>query len=83
RTGGTTVQLAALPTRAAAEAEWQHLRQRMPGLLAGHQLVLAQATVAGRVWWRVRTAGFSGAAQARSFCARMRAAGGACDVTPF
>ncbi len=81
--GGTTVQLAALPTRAAAEAEWQALRRRAPGLLAGRQLILAQATVAGRVWWRVRTAGFTSPAQARGFCTRMRAAGAACDVTPF
>ncbi len=81
--GGTIVQLAALPTRAAAEAEWQALRRRVPGLLGGRQLILAQATVAGRVWWRVRTAGFTSPAQARGFCTRMRAAGAACDVTPF
>ena len=81
--GGTIVQLAALPTRAAAEAEWQALRRRMPGLLGDRQLILAQATVAGRVWWRVRTAGFTSPAQARGFCTRMRAAGAACDVTPF
>ena len=81
--GGTTVQLAALPNRAAAEAEWRKLQQRLPGLLGGHRLVLAQATVGGRVWWRVRTAGFAGPDQAHAFCARMRAAGAACDVTPF
>ena len=82
-TGGTTVQLAALPSRAAAEAEWQALRRRLPGLLDGRRLVLARAAVGGRVWWRVRTAGFAGPSQARAFCARMRAARAACDVTPF
>lgn len=81
--GGTEVQLAALPTRAAAEAEWEALRRRLPGLLAGRQLVLAEARVGGRLWWRVRTAGFAGPAEARRFCAQARAAGTACDVTPF
>jgi len=81
--GGATVQLAALPTRAAAEAEWRALRRRLPGLLGQRRLVLAQASVGGHVWWRVRTAGFAGPAQARQFCTRMRAAGAGCDVTPF
>ncbi len=75
------VQLAALPTRAAAVAEWHHLRLRMPGLLAHHRLVLAEARVGGHVWWRVRTAGFADLGAARHFCARARAAGAACDVT--
>jgi hypothetical protein len=81
--GGTQVQLAALQSRAAAEAEWRALRRRFPGVLAGHRLILAHATVGGREWWRVRTGGFAGAAQAHRFCASLRAGGAACDVTPF
>ena len=80
---GAQVQLAALPTRAAAVAEWHRLRLRMPGLLAHHRLVLAEARVGGHVWWRVRTAGFADPGAARQFCARARAAGVACDVTSF
>ena len=80
---GPQVQLAALPTRAAAVAEWHQLRLRMPGLLAHHRLVLAEARVGGHVWWRVRTAGFADPGAARHFCARARAAGAACDVTSF
>ena len=80
---GAQVQLAALPTRAAAVAEWHRLRLRMPGLLAHHRLVLAEARVGGHVWWRVRTAGFADPGAARQFCARARAAGAACDVTSF
>jgi SPOR domain len=81
-TGGPAVQLAALPTRAAAEAEWHALRRRLPDLRT-HRLNLSQATVAGHLWWRVRTAGFASPAAAHRFCAHARAAGVACDVTPF
>jgi SPOR domain len=81
--GGTLVQLAALPTQAAAEAEWQALRHRLPNLLAGRQLVLARAQVGGREWWRVRTGGFASPAEAHHFCVRAHAAHIACDVTPF
>jgi hypothetical protein len=32
------------------------------------------------MFWRVRTAGFQDVAQAQSFCARVRTAGGGCTV---
>ncbi len=79
-TGRITVQLAALPTAAAAAAEWQTLRHRYKALLAGHTLLVAQARVGGHLWYRVRTAGFASQAAARGFCSRIRAAGAACDV---
>lgn len=80
---GPLVQLAALPTRAAALAEWGRLRRRMPGLLGAHPLVLAKASVGGHEWWRVRSGGFASRAAAARFCTAMRASGAACDVTPF
>lgn len=78
--GVLTVQLAALPTRAAAMTEWQTLRQRYPGLLGRRRLVISRARVNGRIWFRVRTDGFATRAAATRLCAQLRAAGAACDV---
>ena len=81
--GAPQVQFAALPTHAAARQEWATLRHRLPQLLAHRRLLLREVRIGGRTWWRVRTAGFASAAEARHFCARARAAGTTCDVTPF
>ncbi|MGC8477045.1 MAG: SPOR domain-containing protein [Acetobacteraceae bacterium] len=78
--GGVSVQLAALPTRAAALSEWQTLRQRYPGLLGRRRLVISRARVNGRIWFRVRTGGLASRAAAAGLCAQLRAAGAACDV---
>ena len=80
---GVQVQLAALPTRAKAEAEWERLQHHMPALLGRRKLVLSQVRLRGETWWRVRTGGFSDPAAARALCARVRLAGASCDVTPF
>ncbi len=80
---GVQVQLAALPTRAKAEAEWARLQHHMPALLGRRKLVLSQVRLRGETWWRVRTGGFSDPAAARALCARVRLAGASCDVTPF
>ena len=80
---GVQVQLAALPTRAKAEAEWERLQHHMPALLGRRQLVLSQVRLRGETWWRVRTGGFTDRAAARALCARVRLAGASCDVTPF
>jgi hypothetical protein len=77
---GAQVQLASLPTREAAEAEWKTLARRDGPLLAGRAPVLSEATVNGRTWFRVRTGGFADEAQAKAFCDKLRAAGGQCSV---
>ena len=77
---GVTIQLAALPTHAAAVTEWQVLRRRYPALLGRHHPVISRARVNGQVWFRVRTGGFASRAAAARLCARLRTAGAACDV---
>ncbi len=75
-----TVQLAALPTEAAAKDEWTLLQHRLGGLLQGRQPAIARVDVGGHTWWRVRTGGFTDAAAAKSFCDQVRAKGESCDI---
>jgi hypothetical protein len=74
------VQLAALSSEDAARNEWQQLTKRMPELLNGRQPSYSRTERDGHTFWRVRTTGFADAAQARTFCERIRAKGGACSV---
>ena len=77
------VQLAALSSEEAARNEWQQLSKRMPGLLDGKQPVFSRTEKGGRMFWRLRTAGFADAEQARTFCEHVRAKGGGCSVADF
>jgi Flp pilus assembly protein TadD len=74
------VQLAALNSEEAAHDKWAELSTRFPALFGGRQPVYTQAERDGHTFWRVRTTGFQDVAQAQSFCARVRTAGGACAV---
>lgn len=76
-----TVQLAALATEEAAHAEWQALSKRMPDLLGARQPSYSRTEHDGHTFWRVRTTGFTDAAQARGFCEKVRAKGVGCSVT--
>lgn len=81
--GGVQVQLAALETRARAEAEWHLLARKAGSLLDGRAPFYSKAVVNGRTWWRIRLGGFTDAAAARAFCGRMHATGAACSVARF
>lgn len=81
--GGVQVQLAALETRARAEAEWHLLARKAGTLLDGRAPSYSRAVVNGRTWWRIRLGGFTDAAAARVFCGRMHATGAACSVARF
>ena len=78
--GGVQVQLGALPNEDAAQAEWQRLQERLPGLLAGHQALVTQNERDGHVFWRLGTDGFTDKDTARDFCQRLREANAACTV---
>lgn len=77
------VQLAAVQSEGAAQAEWHSLRQRHPDLFGGRQAAISKTERDGKTFWRVRTAGFADLAEARSFCERVRAKGAACAVAEF
>ncbi|MGA3400558.1 MAG: SPOR domain-containing protein [Acetobacteraceae bacterium] len=80
---GALVQLAALSSEPAARAEWERMVKRWPELFGGHQPAFSKIEHGGQVFWRVRTGGFDGAAQATMFCERLRAKGGGCSVADF
>jgi cell division septation protein DedD len=83
-TGGrVAVQLAALSSEDGARTAWRTLSKRMPELLGSRQPVYARAERDGKVFWRVRTGGFSDLTEARGFCDQVRAKGGACTVAEF
>ena len=77
------VQLAAVKSEDSARQEWDQLVKRMPDLLKGHQPNYSKTERDGHTFWRIRTTGFTDAAQARSFCEHVRAKGGGCAVTEF
>ncbi len=77
------VQLAAVDSETAAKSEWQRLSHKYGDLLGGHAPAFSRIEHAGKVFWRVRTGGFTDVAQAEQFCARVKAKGGGCSVASF
>lgn len=80
---GTQVQLAALGSEAAAMNEWKRLERRMPRLLDGRTPSVTRVEHGGHVFYRLRTGGFPGTAQAGAFCAEVKAKGGGCAIAAF
>lgn len=77
---GTIVQLAALVTEAGAHTEWDRLSKKMPEVFAGHKPVVTKLERDGKTFWRLRTSGFTDAAQAAMFCVKAKAGGIGCIV---
>ena len=77
------VQLAALGSDGAAEAEWERLRHEHPALFSGRTPEVAQADHAGRAIYRLRTRGFGSVGEATSFCYHAHQQGVACTVADF
>jgi hypothetical protein len=82
-TGGTQVQLAALTTEQAALSEWERLARKMPELLGTRRPSVSRTEREGKIWFRLRTGGFSDVAQATSFCQHMREKGAGCSIASF
>ncbi|WP_298301442.1 SPOR domain-containing protein [uncultured Erythrobacter sp.] len=70
------VQLGAFNSRQVAEQKWGEFQRRYPSL-KGHDVVITEAEVNGRTFFRVAAAGF-GSRSARSLCGTVKASGGGC-----
>jgi hypothetical protein len=81
--GGRQVQLAAVGSEAAANAEWTRLAHLMPELLGHRRPEISHIERDGHVFWRVRTSGFADAAAVTNFCSQVHAKGAACTQAGF
>ncbi len=79
-TGRASVQFGAMASEEAARGEWQRLQRAMPDLLGGRQASVSRIERDGRAMYRLRTGGFADTDAAKTFCDRVRAAGGSCLV---
>lgn len=70
------IQLGSFDTRAVAEAKWDEFTKRFPQL-KGHDLIITEARVKGRTFFRLAAAGF-GARSARSMCGTVKSSGRGC-----
>ncbi len=70
------VQLGAYDSKVEAERGWTVLKRKFPQL-KDHDVVITEAVVNGRTFWRVAAAGF-GAMSARGMCGTVKSAGRGC-----
>ncbi len=70
------VQLGSFSTRAVAESKWSEFKRRFPQL-ANHDVVITEARVNGRTFFRVAAAGF-GRRSAASMCNSVKSRGAGC-----
>lgn len=70
------VQLGSFNTRAVAESKWAEFQRRFPSL-RDRDVVITEAKVNGRIYFRVAAAGF-GASSARGMCNTLKAGGAGC-----
>ena len=76
--GAAKVQLGAYQSEKEARGELAHIVKKFPAA-ASHPEIIYKAVVPGRgTFYRLRLGGFSGAADAKSFCAKLSAQGQAC-----
>ncbi len=81
--GHMAVQFASVGSEDAAKGEWQRLTKRFPDLLRSRQPAFTRFEKDGKLFWRVRTAGFADSAAAKTFCEQFRIQGGDCKVADF
>jgi len=72
--GTHLVQLGSFASEQGARRAWGIYVRRYPEL-AAHQMVVTQAVVRGKHYWRVSAAGY-GLASSRSMCGRVKTSGG-------
>jgi len=74
--GTHLIQLGSFTSEAAARRAWSVYAGRYPEL-SGHRMVISQAVVQGKHYWRVAAAGF-GRTSSAAACGRIKSAGQGC-----
>ncbi len=74
--GTHLIQLGSFSSEQGAHRAWSIYVKKYPEL-SGHQMVVTEAVVRGKRYWRVSAAGF-GKATASSMCSQVKAAGAGC-----
>lgn len=74
--GTHLVQLGAFDSHDVAKSKWAEMQRRIPAL-AGHDVVITEARVNGRTYFRVAAAGFDNRS-ARAMCNTLKAGGRGC-----
>ena len=72
--GTALVQLGAFASPEIAHSEWRRLSGKFSSFMAGRELVIQRAVNGGRIFYRLRAAGFSDLSDARRFCSTLKAA---------
>ena len=80
RRSNLAVQLAAMATRAAAEAVLTDLKARSVNAMQGLTTAVTPSSVGGRTIYRALVTGFSRDGDASRFCAGLKVSGVACFV---
>jgi Flp pilus assembly protein TadD len=70
------IQLGSFASEAGARRAWQIYNNKYPEL-AGHQLVISEAVVRGKHYWRVSAGGY-GRTSSANMCGRVRGGGAGC-----
>jgi hypothetical protein len=76
--GARLVQLGAYPTADLAREEWDVVAARFADFMQGKSRVIEQAEAGGRIFYRLRVAGFDDLADSRRFCAVLVAGEASC-----
>lgn len=74
--GTHLIQLGSFASEQGARRAWGIYAKRFPALSA-HQMVISQAVVGGKRYWRVSAAGF-GMASSQAMCGRVKSSGQGC-----
>jgi len=76
--GTALVQLGAFASPEIARSEWRRLSDKFSSFMAGRDLVIQRAVNGGRIFYRLRAAGFSDLSDAQRFCSALIAAKAEC-----
>ena len=76
--GTPLVQLGAFDSAEIAQSEWARLTGRFADFMAGKTMVVQEASLGGRTFYRLRAMGFVDLSDARRLCTALLAEGADC-----